>query len=93
MSPFRSAVERASLPVFVRLNGLPKALPFLLMLALLVSGIFVPGWGWVLMAIGALFLGWVLFLTWPVLTSVERVMRLAVLTLWVVITITRAFPR
>ncbi len=93
MSSLRSSIERASLPFFVRLGRLPRAVPFLFMLALLVAGIVIPGWGWVLMGIGALFLAWVLFLTWPALSGSERLMRAAVLALWVGITVTRARPR
>ncbi len=81
------------MPVLTRLSRLPKAVPFLLMLGLLVAGILVPGWGWVLMAVGAFVLAWILFLTWPVLSSSERLMRLAVLALWVGITLTQAIPR
>lgn len=93
VSSLRSTVERASLPFFARLGRLPRAVPFLLMLALLVVGILIPGWGWVLMGVGALFLAWILFLTWPALSSSERLMRGAVLALWVVITLTQARPR
>ncbi|MEO7070075.1 MAG: DUF6703 family protein [Nostocoides sp.] len=93
MSSLRSSVEHASLPVITRMARLPKAIPFLVMLALLVAGILIPGWGWVLMAVGALVLAWILFLSWPGLGSSERLMRVAVLALWIAITVTRARPR
>jgi hypothetical protein len=93
VSSLRTSIEHASLPVLTRLSRLPKAVPFLVVLALLVAGILVHGWGWLLLAVGALILAWFLFLTWPALSSAERLMRVAVLALWVVITVTRAIPR
>ncbi|WP_353618169.1 DUF6703 family protein [Phycicoccus sp. SLBN-51] len=92
-SSFRASVERASLPVLSRLNTLPRIVPFLAVLALLVGGILIPGWGWVLTALVALFLAWMLFLGWPRLTGVERLMRAAVVLLAVAITVTQAVPR
>ena len=92
-SSFRTSVERASLPVLTRLSRLPRAVPFLLVLLLLVGGILVPGWGWGLTALVALFLAWMLFLGWPRLTGVERLMRVAVILLAVAIAITQAVPR
>ena len=50
---------------------LPRAFPFLIVLALLVGGILVPGWGWVLTALVVLFLAWILFLGWPRLEPVS----------------------
>jgi hypothetical protein len=40
-----------------------------------------------------LFLAWVLFLGWPRLTPVERLMRLAVIAMAVAISVSQAFPR
>lgn len=92
-SSFRASVERASLPLLTRLSRLPRAVPFLVVLALLVGGILIPGWGWVLTALVALFLAWMLFLGWPRLTGVERLMRVAVILLAVAIAVTQAVPR
>ena len=72
-NPLRQSVEHASLPLITRLNSLPKALPFLILLALLVAGVFISGTvGFVLMFLGAAFVGWVLFLSWPRLTHSYR---------------------
>jgi hypothetical protein len=92
-SSFRASVEQASLPLVARLGRLPRAVPFLAVLALLVGGILIPGWGWVLTALVALFLAWLLFLGWPRLSGVERLMRAAVLLMAVAITIAQAVPR
>ena len=92
-SSFRASVEQASLPLVNRLGRLPRVVPFLAVLALLVGGILIPGWGWVLTAVVVVFLAWVLFLGWPRLNGVERLMRAAVLLMAVAITIAQAVPR
>ncbi|HEY5181029.1 MAG TPA: DUF6703 family protein [Dermatophilaceae bacterium] len=90
----RPSIERASLPMVARLNGLPRAVPFLLLLALLVVGVMIAGpVGFILMALGAVFVAWILYLSWPRLTSSERIMRSAVLLLAAVMAITLLFPR
>ena len=85
----RESFQRASLPAVRYLNGLPRVVPFLLVLGLVVAGIFLPAPGWILIGIAALLLAWILALAWPRLTVAEKLMRLAV----VAITVTEAFPR
>ncbi len=92
-SPLRQSVERASLPLVARLSRLPRLVPFLVLLALMVAGILVPGWGWVLLAVVTVFLGWILYLGWPQLSGSERLMRVAVIVMAAAITITQAVPR
>lgn len=93
MSTLRTAVEKASLPLLTRLSALPRLVPFLIVLVLMVAGILIPGWGFVLVLLVALFLGWMLFLAWPRLAPPERMMRLAVVAIAVAIAITQALPR
>jgi hypothetical protein len=51
----RHRIDQASLPLMTRLNGLPKLLPFAILLTLLVGGVLVGGLlGLVLMCLGAL---------------------------------------
>ncbi len=89
----RPSVERASLPLITKISSLPKALPFLLLLALLVAGVLIGGpVGFALMGLAALFVGWILYLSWPRLTGSERIMRLAVLLLAVAMAIVQLFP-
>jgi hypothetical protein len=90
---FRESLERASLPLVQRLSSLPRAVPFLVVLGLLVGGILIPGWGWVLTALVAVFLAWLLVLGWPRLTAIERLMRAAVLFMAVAIAVAQAAPR
>lgn len=77
-----------------RLSSLPRLVPFLILLALLVGGVFIGGTvGFVLMGVAAIFVGWVLYLSWPRLTSSEQIMRSAVLLLAVAMAVVQLFPR
>ena len=93
MPTLRESIETASLPTVRWLSGLPRFVPFLIVVALMVAGILVKPWGWVFIALTALFLGWMLYLGWPRLSNAERMMRLAVLVLVAAVTLTRAFPQ
>ena len=93
MPSLRESLESASAPLLRTIASLPRAVPFLVVLALMVAGALIPGWGWLLLALVTLFLVWLLVLGWPRLTSQERLMRVAVVALAVAITITQAFPR
>lgn len=75
------------------LSGLPRVVPFLSVLALMIAGFLVPGWGWVLLGLVALFLLWLLVLSWPRLSGSERLMRLAAIVLVAAVALVRAFPR
>ncbi|SDP11183.1 hypothetical protein SAMN04489867_1448 [Pedococcus dokdonensis] len=93
MPSLRERVTAASLPVVETLNRLPRPVPFLAVLGLMVAGIFVPGWGWVFLLVVVLFLAWTLFLAWPALDTGARAGRVAVLLIAVAITLTQALPR
>jgi hypothetical protein len=56
--------------------------PFLVMLALIVTGILVGGVvGCALIVLAVLFLVWLLYIAWPALSPTERLMRAAVIVL------------
>ncbi len=93
MSTLRESFERASLPALTYLSGLPRIVPFLAIMVLTLAGVVLPGWGWVLIALVALVLTWILLLAWPRLSTAERLMRLAVVALMVAVTVTQAAPR
>jgi hypothetical protein len=77
-----------------KLSRLPRLLPFVILLILLVGGVFISGpIGFVLMGLAALFVAWVLYLSWPRLNTTERTMRFAVLVLAVAMAVTQLFPR
>ncbi len=90
---FRSKVEHASVPWVTRLNRIPRWAAFLGVLALMVAGILVPKVGFLFTVVIALFLAWLIFLTWPRLATPEKLMRLAVLALVVSVTVMQAFPK
>jgi len=89
----RERIEQASLPALTFLSSLPRWVPFLAVLALMLAGIFVPVWGWVLLLVVVAFLLWTLYLAWPGLDGTNRLMRGTVILLALAITITQAFPR
>jgi hypothetical protein len=91
--PFRSRVEHAAYPVLDRLERLPRVIPFLAVIALIVVGIVVPRWGFLASALVALGVAFLVYYTWPRLTLPERMLRLAVLALIVAITVVQAVPR
>ena len=89
----RASIERASLPLIARISALPRAVPLLLLLALLIAGLVIAGpVGFALMGLVAAFVGWILYLSWPRLTGTERIMRSAVVLLAVAIAISRLRP-
>ena len=91
--PFRSRVEHAAYPVLDRLERLPRVIPFLGVLALIVVGIFVPRWGFLATGLVALLVAFLIYYTWPRLTMPERLMRCAVLALIAAVTVVQAVPR
>ena len=90
----RQRIDHASLPLMTRLSRLPKLVPFAILLTLLIAGVLIHGpVGFVLMGLAALFVAWVLYLSWPVLSGSERIMRVAVLLLAVALAVVQLFPR
>jgi hypothetical protein len=84
----RGRIDQASLPLMTKLTQLPRAVPFLVLLVLLVGGVFLQNAvGFVLMGLATLFVGWILYLSWPRLNGTERMMRSAVLLLAVAMVI------
>ena len=77
-----------------RLSRLPRLVPFIVLLTLLVAGALISGPArFALMGLAALFVAWVLYLSWPTLNGTERLMRLAVLLLAIAMAIVQLFPR
>ena len=92
--PVRHRVEQASIPALEALGKIPVWLPFVVLLGLLVGGGFLGGvLGWVLVSLALAFVLWLLYLSWPRLTGVERLMRLTVLLLFVVVAVVQLVPR
>lgn len=78
----RRSLERRSGPVLVLLGRAPRAVPFLIVLALLVGGLALTGpAGGVLLLVLLAFAAWVTYLAWPALHPGPRVVRVVVLAL------------
>lgn len=102
----RAAIERASVPLLKRLALLPTWLPMLVIAALILVGAFLGGplvedggvrvagvIGLGLIGVAVLALFWLLYLSWPHLTTSLRMMRIAVLVLLLVIVVTQFVTR
>ena len=83
--PRRRRVELLVGPALVLIARLPRLVPFVAVLGLLVGGLLLTGpLGAALLAVLALLLGTLLYLTWPALPPQPRALRLGVLLLVVV---------
>lgn len=90
----RSRIEHASHPVMERVNALPRAVAFIVLGLVLVVGVAAPApWSGIAFLLVSIFVGWLLYLTWPRLTLPERLMRVAVLVLALGVAIVNLFPR
>lgn len=80
--PRRAALERASTPLLHRLARLPRWIVAALMAVLVVTGLAVTGpLGAACLVVLAVFLGWLLALSWPVIGAAARTLRLGVVLL------------
>ena len=74
----RQTIERASARPLMFAHQLPRWLPPLVLLALLIAGFTVPGWiGAAALVLVAAVLGWLGYLSWPALTAQGRLLRVA----------------
>ena len=76
-SSLRKKLEVLSTPALLTINTWPRWLVPLLMLSFLLVGLFVPGvvGGFFIFLVG-LFVGWLLFLSWPLLDTKSKLFRL-----------------
>jgi hypothetical protein len=81
----RAALERISYPLLARIAAAPKVLVGLVAGAVLLGGLLAPPpWGPLLLIVVAVFLAWLVLLSWPALDTRGRLMRLVTLVLVVV---------
>lgn len=86
----RQQVEAKSRPLLTRLHALPRLLIPLATVALIAIGAFTPmPYALVAFAIIFCFIAWIAYLSWPVVSTGARLMRLAMLALIVVLAATR----
>lgn len=77
----RREVERRSAASLVYLHQLPRWVLPLVLVAVLITGFAVPGWGGAAaFAVLAALLGWFSYLSWPSLTGTTRLLRAVVIT-------------
>lgn len=87
-SALRAKTEHLSDPLVQRLARLPKVAPLVAVIVLVVVGaVFRHVVGAVCFGVCAVLTGWLLYLAWPRLASVERMMRGATLLLLAAITV------
>lgn len=80
-------------PVLERVNRVPRVVTLLGLFALVVIGFLLPRpFGGVAFALIALFVGLLLFVTWPRLAIPERMMRLAFATIALAFALVRTLP-
>lgn len=78
-SPARATLERLSTPLLARMHALPRWIMVVLPAVVLLAGLVLTGdWGWLgalALLLVAVFLGWLLALSWPVLNPGSRLIR------------------
>lgn len=79
-SPARARLEELSRGPLVRLHAMPRWTLPVLMGVLLLAGLLIPSpWAGLLLVVLALFLAWLVALSWPRLTPGTRALRLLVI--------------
>lgn len=79
-SDARRALERRSVGALAVLHRMPRWLIPVIMAVLMLLGLFIPyAWAGIFIVGVALFLGWLLALSWPVITPGSRAFRLLVI--------------
>jgi len=76
VSPLRAKITKASYPVIAKLHAMPKLTLPVASLLLVLIGAFAPvGVAVVALLLLALLLGWLGFLSWPVVSTSSRLLR------------------
>lgn len=79
-SELRKRLEVLSTPLLLKINSMPRAITPLVIVGALLIGLFNPGVvGGLAILFVAAFIGWLLFLSWPLLEVRAKALRLAVL--------------
>jgi hypothetical protein len=87
----RQAIERASARPLIFLHQLPRWLPPLVLLAVLIAGFAAPGWvGAAALVLVAVALGWLGYLSWPTLTAQGRLLRVAAVACMLALAVVQA---
>lgn len=89
-APLRARIERASAPVLIMLHQLPRAAVGLALLILFALGVVLPAAAGVFfLAIAFVALSWLAYLSWPVVPTQAKVLRIITLAALVAVAIWR----
>lgn len=78
-SATRKSITEASAPVLLRIHTFPKFLVPAAIAGLMVLALFLNGfWSGICLSIVAVFIGWLMYLSWPLLDGRSRIVRLFV---------------
>ncbi len=89
-SACRQALEQRSATSLLYLHQLPRWLPPVLAVALLIAGFAISGWGGGVALIGlALVLAWLAAISWPQLSAQARLLRVIVVSAVLVVAVIR----
>ena len=78
-SALRKRITDLSAPALLRIHGLPKFLVPGLIAILMLLGLFLPApYSGISLTIVSAFIGWLMYLSWPLLDSKSRLIRLLV---------------
>lgn len=89
----RATLERRSVRPLLVLHSLPSWLVPAALAVLLLAGLALPRWAGVLLLVPAVFLGWLLALSWPVTSPAGRAIRVLVVLALVVAGVLRLAGR
>jgi hypothetical protein len=86
----RASVERTSRPLLLRLHALPRAVVPLGTVVLVLAGVLAPpAVGVFALTVVALFVSWISYLSWPVVSGSARMLRVAMVALVVALALSR----
>jgi hypothetical protein len=90
VSPLRARITKFSYPVVAKLHAMPKLTLPGITLVLALVGVFAPvGPGVVALLLLALLLGWLGFLSWPVVTGGQRFIRVFTVLIVILFAVSR----
>lgn len=86
-SALRKRITDMSAPTLLRIHGLPKFLVPGLIAVLMLLGLFSPApYSGIALTVVCIFIGWLMYLSWPLLDSKSRMIRLLVFLILVAAT-------
>lgn len=89
-SSFRNRVEKVSAPFLIRLHTAPRFVLPVLLLGFMLCGLITSGvTSGVLLLLVAFFVGWLLYLSWPLLDGRARLLRTLTVLLIVLAAVSR----